>query len=82
MGKTFYHHMKGERPITVKIYEGRIAFYYKNEGNREFYSIPIQEWVRDRTERQGREDNWHFHMKEKVWFNEDIKKYIDEIVKD
>jgi len=31
------------------------------------YWIPKDEWVKDKTERQDREDNWHAHMERKSW---------------
>lgn len=76
--KTFYHYMGGKRPITVKIDNEFIVFHYTEEDDREFYHILVKEWVSDKhTTRQGREDNWHFHMKEKSWFNQDIEEFIN-----
>jgi len=75
--------MKGKRPIEVNVGPSRISFHFKKESNREFYAIPTDEWIDDRaTTRQGREDNWHFHMTEKNWFNQDMKKFIDDNTKE
>ena len=82
MKKVFYNYMKGKRPIEIKIGEFQITFHFKNEGNREFYSIPTDEWISDRTGRTGREDNWHFHMMEKNWFNQDMKTFINDNTKE
>ncbi len=82
MKKTFYHYMKGKRPIEVKIGPSRISFHFKNENNREFYAIPTDEWISDKIYRQGREDNWHLHMMEKNWFNQEMKKFIDDSTKE
>lgn len=83
MEKTFYNYMKGKRPIEIKVGESRITFHFKKEGNREFYAIPTDEWISDRTStRQGREDNWHSHMMDKNWFNEDMKRFIDDNTKE
>lgn len=45
--------------------------------NLGFYWINKNDWVSDRTERLDREDNWHFHMKEKNWFTDEMEKFID-----
>lgn len=47
----------------------------------EFYWIPTDEWISDRTNRQGRGDNWFIHMREKNWFTKEMEKFIDENVK-
>ena len=81
MEQTFYPKTKdfgwNQRPITIKILEDWITFHFKNEQDREFYDIPKCDWISDRTERLDREDNWHFHMKEKNWFTDEMKKFID-----
>jgi hypothetical protein len=77
MEKTFYHHLNGQRPITVKIVPDYVTFHFKNEGNREFYSIPKKEWDSDKTNRLDREDNWHTHMMNKTWFNQEMKDFIN-----
>jgi hypothetical protein len=46
----------------------------------EFYYIPINEWVSDRTTRQDRGDNWHYHMIEKSWFTREMYLFIDKNV--
>lgn len=78
MEKTFYHHLNPTRPITVRINDDCITFHFKNEGDREFYSIPKEEWVSDKTNRLDREDNWNRHMMEKTWFNNDMKTFLNE----
>ena len=45
--------------------------------NLGFYWINKRDWISDRTERLDREDNWHFHMKEKNWFTDEMEKFID-----
>jgi len=82
MQKTFYNYLDGKRPITIKIGKDFITFHYKNENDREFYDIPKSEWISDRTGRQGREDNWHFHMMEKTWFCEEMKQFINDNTKE
>ena len=67
-----------KRPITIKVGEHFITFHFKKEHDREFYSIPKYDWISDRKEtRQGREDNWHNHMKEKVWFSGRMENFIN-----
>jgi hypothetical protein len=84
MEQTFYPKTKdfawNQRPITIKIAEDWITFHFKNEQDREFYDIPKRDWISDRKERLDREDNWHYHMKEKNWFTKEMEKYIDENV--
>lgn len=82
MQKTFYNYLKGKRPITVVVTNSQISFHFKNENDRVFYRIPTYEWISDRTERQGREDNWHFHMMEKTWFCEKMKNFINDSTKE
>ena len=78
MNKTFrnQNYCKGERPITVKVGDVFISFHFTNEGDREFYDIPVNEWVSDKTNRQDRDDNWHNHMMEKVWFSQSMKEKV------
>lgn len=70
-----------DRVVLIKITKYHILFYY--DINRpqdeldEFYSIPVRDWISDRTERLDRGDNWHTHMKEKYWFTPEMKNYID-----
>ena len=35
------------------------------------------EWIKDRTERLDRGDNWHTHMKEKNWFTKEMEDFIN-----
>lgn len=79
MEKTFSTIPKG-RLVTIRINSETnwITFHYTSEGMREFYSIPIPEWVGDKTQRRDRPDNWHFHMAEKNWFTESMKNFINE----
>lgn len=77
MQKTFYHYLDGKRPITIKVNSDFITFHFKNENDREFYSIPTNEWISDKTDRLDREDNWHTHMMSKTWFNNDMKNFIN-----
>lgn len=84
MQNTFYNYLEGRRPITVKIDKelGFITFHFKEEQDRKFYDIPIDEWVSDRSiTRQGCEDNWHNHMMQKTWFDQFMKKFIDDNTK-
>ena len=46
-----------------------------------FYWIGKQDWIRDRTERLDRDDNFHTHMKEKNWFTTEMYNYINSQVK-
>lgn len=78
MNKTFYTQ---KRPITVKINNDTIDFHFKNENDRQFYTIPKDEWISDRSNRLERKDNWHSHMTEKTWFTSDMKLFIDSNVK-
>lgn len=78
MERTFNNYMNGRRPITVKIYDDHITFHFKNEGNREFYHIPKEEWISDKVNRQDREDNWHAHMMRKTWFCSNMRDFINE----
>lgn len=43
----------------------------------EFYWIDKTNWVNDFTQRQGREDNWHNHMKDKNWFTGEMYKFMN-----
>lgn len=43
-----------------------------------FYWIFSSEWESDKTNRLDRPDNWHTHMKEKIWFTSDMEKFINE----
>ena len=65
------------RQIGISIDNEFIIFTYPEEENRDFYHIPIKQWKDDLTERQGRGDNWHYHMMEKEWFSSEMKDYID-----
>ena len=80
--KTFVSNQRG-RLIEIRVDKksGWITFHYTQEGNREFYSIPVSDWVRDLTERLDREDNWHNHMMVKTWFSEPMKSFINQSVK-
>lgn len=71
------------RMIEVRVDEttGWITFHFSQEQDREFYSIPISEWISDRTNRLDRPDNWHNHMADKNWFSEQMKKFIDDNTK-
>lgn len=43
-----------------------------------FYWVGKDDWISDRTKtRQGREDNWHYHMMQKNWFTQEMKDWID-----
>jgi hypothetical protein len=42
------------------------------------YWIPKDEWIKDKTERQDRDDNWHKHMKRKSWFIQEMENYINQ----
>ena len=66
-----------DRPINIKIGDDYISFHFKTEGDREFYYIPKQEWIDDKTQRQDRDDNWHKHMNEKVWFTTEMENFIN-----
>ncbi len=46
--------------------------------NDNFYWIGVEEWVRDKTERLDRHDNWRTHMKEKRWFSIEMEKFIND----
>jgi len=76
--KTFITAQRG-RMVDVKIDSetGWITFHYPQEGNRKFYSIPIKDWVYDKTNRLDRDDNWHKHMMEKNWFSEKMADFIN-----
>lgn len=43
----------------------------------EFYWIETNQWVADKTQRLDRGDNWHFHMKEKNWFTDEMYEFIN-----
>ena len=80
--KTFVSPHRG-RMIEIRIDEmpGWITFHFSQEQDREFYSIPMEEWVSDLTNRLDRSDNWHKHMMEKNWFSEPMKNFITQNVK-
>lgn len=46
--------------------------------NHEFYWIPKEDWIRDKTQRLDRGDNWANHMSHKNWFTKEMKKFIDD----
>lgn len=51
------------------------------QSNHEFYWIPIDQWKSDRKDtRQGRGDNWHYHMNKKSWFSSEMYEYIEKNV--
>lgn len=82
INKTFVSNQKG-RLIEIRVDKksGWITFHYPQEGGREFYSIPIADWLSDLTNRLDREDNWLNHMMEKTWFGEPMKQFISQSVK-
>ena len=45
-----------------------------------FYWILKNEWVNDESNRLDREDNWHKHMKQKLWFTEEMYNWINKNV--
>ena len=78
MQKTFISPHWPTRPITVKINmaDGYIGFHFQNEGDLEYYTIQIQDWVDDYYKKHKGSD-WIEHMEEKVWFTSDIRSYIN-----
>lgn len=75
--KTFVSPQKGRMiEVVVNPETGYVTFHYSQERGREFYSIPIPEWVADLTNRLDRPDNWHNHMMEKNWFSQPMKDFI------
>jgi len=42
-----------------------------------FYSIMKDYWIADTRERLDREDNFHYHMKQKNWFTQEMYNYIN-----
>lgn len=42
-----------------------------------FYSIMKDYWIADTRERLDREDNFHYHMKQKNWFTQEMYDYIN-----
>ena len=42
-----------------------------------FYYIPKEEWIKDKTQRLDREDNWNIHMYEKNWFTKEMELFIN-----
>lgn len=80
--KTFVSSPRG-RLIEVRVDKksGWITFHYAQERNREFYYIPLSEWVSDLTNRLDRDDNWHNHMMQKTWFSQPMQQFINQCVK-
>jgi hypothetical protein len=78
MQKTFISPHWANRRITVVINRENetIQFLFPDEGDRLYYDIPIDEWVKDVKEDQGK--RWVSHMEEKVWFTSNIRKFINE----
>lgn len=48
------------------------------KANSNFYWIEVENWVKDKTERQGRSENWHEHMKRKNWFTKEMSDFINQ----
>lgn len=45
--------------------------------NNEFYWFELSEWVKDKTERLDRADNWHKHMIHKNWFTKEMASFLN-----
>jgi len=81
MEKIFAAPKWANRKIKVKIdkKEDEILFTFPDENDREFYWITASEWISDYdTTRQGRGDNWHNHMRDKIWFTNEMHNFINE----
>lgn len=86
--------IKVEKDVIAFYLEDRIRYFnerqqYLSENEIEvdddestepetMYWIPKDEWVKDKTERQDRPDNWHTHMERKSWFTQEMKNYINQ----
>lgn len=67
MIKTFYH-FQGRRSIAIHIEQGFISFRFPEEGDREFYYIPADDW----------DNTWPQHMGRKSWYTEAMTDFINE----
>lgn len=45
-----------------------IKFQYPSQDDREFYSIPTNDW----------NAHWQFHMRKKAWFTDEMFNFINE----
>lgn len=79
MQKIFISPHWPNRPISVKINksDGYVSFHFPNEGDREYYSFQIKDWIDDYNKKYPGSD-WINHMEEKVWFTSNIRKFINE----
>lgn len=57
---------------------GNIEYLDEDEkANNGFYWIDKQHWIKDKTERLDRPDNWHKHMAHKMWFTGEMADFIN-----
>lgn len=67
-----------EKETERRIEEGEEPLTQDESANHEFYWIDKDHWIKDATERQDRDDNWHTHMERKSWFTSEMKKFINQ----
>jgi len=51
----------------------------EEKGNNSFYWFGTDEWVKDKTQRLDRPDNWHQHMGRKNWFTKEMADFINKV---
>ena len=72
--------LEDSRMVRVEVDSRNITFYF-NEDKDDFYWIVSQDWI---THSHGDIDfpkNWVYHMREKRWFTEKMKEFIDKCLK-
>lgn len=75
----FYHTdniVRQERWVKCQIETGNEITEEERECH-EFYYIDKKRWIDDFTQRFDREDNFHAHMKMKVWFTDEMYEFIN-----
>lgn len=68
--------MDGRRPVTAKVdkAENVVTFHFKDEEDREFYFMPLNEYMEDQR-------FYRSHMLKKSWFSQGMEDFIVEHAK-
>ncbi len=67
-----------EEETERRFQDGEDELTEDESGNHNFYWFGVDEWVKDKTERQDQNDNWHKHMRRKNWFTLKMEDWINE----
>lgn len=64
--------------LSDKIENGDIDYMGEEEKViNGFYWIGADEWISHKTKYLDREDNWHKHMKNKLWFTDEMAEFMN-----